>query len=130
MATGPDDLLAQLPARLADETIIWLATVRPDGRPHLIAIWFVHVDDALWFATGARSVKIVNIEANPRVNVSLESGMQSAVGEGRATVVPQPWPQDVLDAFVERFDWDISSGLDSDVGEVALVRIDVERWRR
>ena len=130
MASGPDDLLAQLPQRLADETIIWLATVRPDGRPHLIAIWFVHVDGALWFATGARSVKIANIAANPRVNVSLESGMQSAVGEGTATVVPQPWPQAVLDAFVERFDWDISSGLDADVGEVALVRVDVERWRR
>ena len=130
MTLGPEDLLAELPARLADETIIWLATMRPDGRPHLIAIWFVHIDGALWFATGARSVKIANIRNEPRVNVSLESGMRSAVGEGTATVVPMPWPQAVLDAFVECFDWDFSSGTDYDVGEVALVRVDVERWRR
>lgn len=130
MTLGPEDLLAELPARLAEETIIWLATVRPDGRPHLIAIWFVHVDGALWFATGANSVKIANIRHEPRVNVSFESGMRSAVGEGMATIMPMPWPQAVLDSFLERFDWDISGGTDSDVGEVALVRVDVERWRR
>ena len=128
--TGPADLLAELPRRLADETIIWLATVRPDGRPHLIAIWFVWVDDALWFTTGANSVKIANIGAEPLVNVSLESGTHSVVGEGTATIVPHPWPRPVIDAFVERFEWDLSSGFDEQVGEVALVRVDVARWRR
>jgi len=130
MTTGPDDLLAELPARLADDTIIWLATVRPDGRPHLIAIWFVYVDGALWFATAASSVKIANIRNDPRVNVSLESGMRSAVGEGTASVVALPYPPAVVEAFVGRFDWDISSGVDDEVGEIALVRVDVEKWRR
>ena len=27
--------------RLETEAIIWLATVRSDGRPHLTPIWFV-----------------------------------------------------------------------------------------
>lgn len=129
-ATGPEDLLADLPRRLAERDIIWLATTRPDGRPHLIAIWFVHVDGALWFATGARSVKVANLRANPNVNVSLESGLESTVGEGTATVVPMPYPPDVVDAFLERFDWDIATGTDPDVGALALVRVDVTRWRR
>lgn len=128
--SGPEDLLAEIPRRLADETILWFATVRPDGRPHLIALWFVHVDDALWIATGVGSVKIANLRANAAVNVSLESGMRSAVGEGSAHVVPSPFPDAVVTAFIERFDWDISSGTDPDVGELALVRIDIDRWRR
>jgi hypothetical protein len=119
-----------VPQRLADHDIIWLATTRPDGRPHLIAIWFVHVDGALWFATGASSVKIANLRAEPRVNVSLESGTDPLVGEGSATVIPLPYPQPVVDAFRRRFDWDIASGDDDQVGELALVRIDIDRWRR
>lgn len=130
MPTGPADLLAELPRRLADETIIWLATTRPDGRPHLLAIWFVHVDDALWIATGADSVKITNLRANPAVSVSLESGMRSAVGEGSARIVTAPFPDAVVAAFVERFDWDIANGSDADMGALALVRIDIDRWRR
>ena len=119
-----------VPQRLADHDIIWLATTRPDGRPHLIAIWFVPVDGALWFATGASSVKVTNLLAEPRVNVSLESGTDPLVGEGSAVVVPHPYPQPVVDAFRRRFDWDIASGDDDQVGALALVRIDIDRWRR
>ena len=32
-----DDAAAQ---RLATEPILWLATTRPDGRPHLVPVWF------------------------------------------------------------------------------------------
>ena len=130
MPTGPADLLAELPRRLAEETIIWLATTRPDGRPHLIAIWFVHFDGALWIATGADSVKITNLRANPAVSVSLESGMRSAVGEGTARIIAPPFPRTVVDAFLERFDWDIADGSDADMGSLALVRLDIDRWRR
>jgi len=116
--------------RLADHDTIWLATTRPDGRPHLIAIWFAHVDDALWFATAASSVKIANLRVEPRVNVSLESGSDPLVGEGRASIVPFPFPSAVVDAFHRRFDWDIADGHDEEVGELALVRIVIDRWRR
>ncbi|MCP4418942.1 MAG: hypothetical protein GY805_20185 [Chloroflexi bacterium] len=34
-------LTAELEARLLTERNIWLATVRPSCRPHLIPIWFI-----------------------------------------------------------------------------------------
>lgn len=128
--SGPADLLDTLPGRLATERNIWIATVRPDGRPHLVAIWFVAVDDAVWFATGAGSVKVGNLAHEPRISLSLEDGDESAVAEGTATRVALPFPVAVLEAFAEKYDWDISSGTDPDVGEVALVRVDITRWRR
>ena len=31
------------------EVIVWLSTVRPDGRPHLIPIWLLWDGDAVLF---------------------------------------------------------------------------------
>ena len=30
---------AHIDQRLRDEPIIWLSSVRPDGRPHLVPVW-------------------------------------------------------------------------------------------
>ncbi len=44
-----------------------LATVRHDGRPHVVPIWFVLDGDDLVFTTGARSVKARAMRRDPRV---------------------------------------------------------------
>jgi hypothetical protein len=36
----------------------WLATVRPDGRPHVMPVWAIWVDDAFYFVTGTTTRKI------------------------------------------------------------------------
>lgn len=114
--------------RLRTERNVWFVTVRPDGRPHLAPVWFVHVDDHLWICTGARSVKVRNLVAHPTVSVGLEDGDAPVVAEGRAHVVDRPFPAAVVRAFADRYDWDITEPHDADIGEPALVRIDVDRW--
>ena len=44
-----------------------LATVRKDGRPHVVPIWFDLDGDTLVFTTGHSSVKAVNIRHDSRV---------------------------------------------------------------
>jgi PPOX class probable F420-dependent enzyme len=44
-----------------------LATVRKDGRPHVVPIWFVLDGDTLVFTTGEASVKAANMRRDPRV---------------------------------------------------------------
>lgn len=46
-----------------------IATVREDGRPHVVPIWFVIDDDDLVFTTWHNSVKALNLEGNPRAAV-------------------------------------------------------------
>ena len=113
--------------RLDDETTIWLATVRGDGRPHLTPIWFVWVDQRVWVCTGADAVKTRNVTANPRVALSLESGSKPLVAEGVAVVHQRPYPPAVVDAFAAKFDWDITRP-DEDASYDALWEITVERW--
>jgi PPOX class probable F420-dependent enzyme len=51
-----------------------LATVRPDGRPHVAPIWiFPDDDDTLVFTTEARSVKGRAVQADPRVAVCVDA---------------------------------------------------------
>ncbi|MCU0311738.1 MAG: pyridoxamine 5'-phosphate oxidase family protein [Acidimicrobiales bacterium] len=114
--------------RLLRERNVWLATVRADGRPHLAPVWFVTVDERFWIGTGAASVKARNIAANPSVSVSLEGGDDPLVAEGRATAVPRPFPEPVTAAFLDKYGWDLAVEVDDDIGEVALLRIDVTRW--
>lgn len=43
-----------------------LATVRPDGRPHVTPIWFVLDGDDIIFTTWHETVKAANLEHDPR----------------------------------------------------------------
>lgn len=50
-----------------------LATVRPDGRPHLAPVWFDLDDDGtVVFMTGATTVKGRAIQADPRVAICVD----------------------------------------------------------
>ena len=49
-----------------------LATVRPDGRPHVAPVWFVLDGDDLVFMTGKTTVKGKNILHDPRVMISVD----------------------------------------------------------
>jgi nitroimidazol reductase NimA-like FMN-containing flavoprotein (pyridoxamine 5'-phosphate oxidase superfamily) len=45
--------------------VYWLATVRPDGRPHVTPLLAVWVDEALYFTTGPQERKAGNLAGNP-----------------------------------------------------------------
>jgi PPOX class probable F420-dependent enzyme len=112
--------------RLRDEPNIWLATTRRDGRPHLVPIWFVFVDDRFYVCTTSGSVKVRNIRARPTASVALESGSRPVMAEGRAQVLERPYPAAVAAEFVRKFDWDLDSEPEYD----ALVEVTPERWMR
>ncbi len=51
---------------LASDTAI-LATVGPDGRPQLTAVWFLADDDAVRISLSSTRQKLKNLRANPAV---------------------------------------------------------------
>ncbi|OOK82009.1 pyridoxamine 5'-phosphate oxidase family protein [Mycobacterium kansasii] len=51
-----------------------LATIGPDGQPHLTAMWYAVVDGEIWLETKAKSQKAVNLKRDPRVSFLLEDG--------------------------------------------------------
>jgi hypothetical protein len=76
-------------ARIHDSHDFWVATVWPDGRPHLSPVWGVWDEDALWFSASPRSRKMRNIRAGSAVSVSTEDPENPVVLEGTFELVTE-----------------------------------------
>ncbi len=57
---------------LAWERVSRVATVDAAGRPHAVPVCHFLVDGKIYFATGAGAKKLKNLEANPRVALSVD----------------------------------------------------------
>jgi PPOX class probable F420-dependent enzyme len=73
--------------RLNATRTFWLATVRPDGRPHVMPVWAVFLDAALWFSSSLASRKIRNLQGDPRCTLTSEDGQHPVVVDGTAEVI-------------------------------------------
>jgi PPOX class probable F420-dependent enzyme len=59
---------------LLEQRVVTCASVGPDGRPHLMPLWFVPDGEALLAWTYAASQKAVNLRRDPRATLQIESG--------------------------------------------------------
>ncbi|NDJ53451.1 MAG: pyridoxamine 5'-phosphate oxidase [Chloroflexi bacterium] len=117
--------LAHARPRLEKEDNIWLASVRKDGRPHLVPVWFVWYADRIWFVTEAKTQKIANIQANPKVSVALEDGVKPVILEGSAELDNSPDDLEAIAAkFQQKYSWSIQKDL---ARNSVLVRITPKR---
>ena len=77
--------------RLRQEPIIWLSSVRPDQRPHLVPVWFVwDGSEAILIVSEPENQKIRNIRQNNHVTLALETaqgGDDVVLIEGDAELV-------------------------------------------
>ena len=59
--------------RLHSNLIAWLTTVRPDGQPVSVPVWFLLRDDeTILLYSGPEKAKLRNIAANPKVSLALD----------------------------------------------------------
>ena len=72
---------------LAEGGTTWLATVRSDGRPHVVPVGALLVEGAYIVTTGQGTVKGNNLAHNPHCVISLSSGGFDVVFEGEAALV-------------------------------------------
>jgi general stress protein 26 len=106
-------------SRLETARNVWLATVRADGRPHLVPIWFVTHAEHWYLCTAPGSVKARNLRVNPNVALALEDGDQPYIVEGAAH--PVAASPEVIAKFKAKYDWDITT--DPHYSQVFEVRL-------
>jgi PPOX class probable F420-dependent enzyme len=69
----PEDRRAHVEGRLRANLMAWLTTVRPDGRPDSVPVWFLLRDDeTILVYSQAAKVKLRNVSDNPRVALGLD----------------------------------------------------------
>lgn len=65
----------------------WLATVRPDGRPHVMPLGVLWVEDAFYFNAGPTTRKAMNLARDPRCVITVATHDFDLVVEGQAVKV-------------------------------------------
>jgi PPOX class probable F420-dependent enzyme len=70
----------ELRAFLDEQRIVQVATIGPNGRPHLVPLWYVveegDGDPVLRGWTFAKSQKARNLERDPHATISIDDGVQ------------------------------------------------------
>ena len=64
----------EIRAFLEEQRILQVATIDHDGWPHLVAMWYVLLNDQVVFWTYAKSQKALNLRRDARLTCLVESG--------------------------------------------------------
>lgn len=92
--------------RLREELIVWLTTVRADGQPQPVPVWFLWDDGQFLIFSQPRTQKLRNIRVNPKVSVHLNSDARAehvVRFDGLAEIVPRGQPATAFPAMIEKY---------------------------
>jgi nitroimidazol reductase NimA-like FMN-containing flavoprotein (pyridoxamine 5'-phosphate oxidase superfamily) len=94
--------------RLAEAGLYFLATVRPEGGPHVTPLLSVFVDDRAWFSTGPHERKAGNLARNPRCaliagSASPDEGLDVVIEGEAVRETDEEVLQRVADAYVAKY---------------------------
>lgn len=89
--------------------LFWIATVRPDGRPHVTPLVGVWLDDTLYFATGPEEQKAANLRHNAQVTLTTgcsewERGVDVVVEGEAERVTERPLLARLAKAWARKWD--------------------------
>ena len=73
-----------------DRHTCWLATGRPDGRPHVVPVGVLQADGAFYFNAGAATRKAKNLAHSPHCVITVATHDFDLVLEGSAVKVTDP----------------------------------------
>jgi nitroimidazol reductase NimA-like FMN-containing flavoprotein (pyridoxamine 5'-phosphate oxidase superfamily) len=66
----------------------WLATIHAvHGRPHVMPVWGVWLNESFFFSTGRKSRKGQNLAANHACTIANDNGEEAVIVEGMATQI-------------------------------------------
>jgi len=92
--------------RLRTNRILWLGSVRPDGRPHLVYVFFLWDGKHILIFSQPTSQKIRNVQHNPHVTLGLDEtrgGEDMVILEGKAELLHDPAVNPTLPAYAAKY---------------------------
>ena len=86
---SPSKLLdwASVRAELEAAPVYWVASTRPDGRPHVAPRDGLWLDDTWYYGGSPKTVHNKNIDVNPAVAMHIGDGMKATIVEGESHFV-------------------------------------------
>ena len=122
--------------RLREEKVAWLTTVRSDGQPQSVPVWFLWDGRAVLIFPRPSRQKLRNIGRNPRVGFNLNSdarGGNVVRVEGAAEIVEDAPPATEVLPYLEKYRENIAHiGFDEEGFARAYsvtIRVRPTRWQ-
>src|SRR5881227_1790996 len=116
-----------------------LASVGPNGQPHLVAMWFALIDGDICFETKSKSQKAVNLRRNPAISCLVEDGvvyeeLRGVAIEGVAEVTEDPellWRigVDIFERYYGPYTDDLKPVVETMLNNRVAVRVKNQRTR-
>ena len=77
---------------LKSQKVLRLATIDSIGNPHIVPVWYRHVNGKFYVGTNTRTKKAKNIKKNSKVSFCIDTGINSpdifgVMGTGRAKLI-------------------------------------------
>lgn len=97
---------AHIEQRLRTDHVIWLVTVRPDGRPHAVTVWFLWDGDTILIFSIPNNQKIRNLQVNPNVVLAMDNtheGSDPITIEGTASLLATGEVDTTHGAYIEKY---------------------------
>jgi PPOX class probable F420-dependent enzyme len=97
---------AHIDERLRSDAVIWLNSVRPDGRPHSVIVWFLWDGSQFLIFSRPKNQKLRNIRQNPNVVLALDNsknGGDVITIEGRAELLDQKTPEMMNADYIKKY---------------------------
>ena len=92
--------------RLRSDRMVWLTTVRPNGRPHTIPVWFIWENATILIFSKVKTQKVRNLHQNHSVMLALDdtkNGRDVVILEGTAELLERGEGHDALEAYSEKY---------------------------
>ncbi|MET0656568.1 MAG: pyridoxamine 5'-phosphate oxidase family protein [Steroidobacteraceae bacterium] len=122
--------------RLASEQLIWLTTAKADGMPLPNPVWFLWRDGGFLVLSMPGSVKVKNLERNPRLSLHFnsisEDGSDVAIFQCEGRIDSAPASAAEIKDYVAKYDAGLKYlGITEEalVEQYRPVRIEVLRYR-
>ncbi|MEO8287844.1 MAG: pyridoxamine 5'-phosphate oxidase family protein [Chloroflexota bacterium] len=96
---------AHIDERLRSNVILWLSSVKPDGTPHIVPVWFLWDGDTILIFSKPDQ-KIRNLRQNRAVMVALDDskdGDDPIMLAGEATLLPRDEATAADPAYVAKY---------------------------
>ena len=97
---------ARIDRFLETEPVVWLSTVRADGRPHLVPTWFAWDGQTITIVSKPGAVKVRNLQADPRAMLALgdaDDDFDVGLLEATAEMRPEPTSLDLPPGFATKY---------------------------
>jgi PPOX class probable F420-dependent enzyme len=95
-----------LEQRLRTESTVWLSSTRPDGRPHVVPVWFNWDGSVFDLFSKPNAQKVRNLRQHPDVMLAVgrpEHEWEVELVEGTATVLEAPTEAVIVPTMFEKY---------------------------